>query len=172
MARQIPDVTSEEVDDISVIRYKNQNQTEDICNEAKNKLTSISSSSLRRVANRVVSEQSHEQVIQEEDVRREDNITKIRVEYPSPTNKSQIQVFPSLEHVSQIYMPYSPMSDPPTPPMRHQQQQPPSYMASVWSSAGSSLPSAPCITEMDNLCIRNDTVENFSISKKALTFVN
>jgi hypothetical protein len=41
---KIPDVSNEEVDDISAINYKNQEQTAKICTQAKKKLSRLSSS--------------------------------------------------------------------------------------------------------------------------------
>lgn len=47
MIDQVPDVSNEVVDDISMIRYTKQNETTKICHQASRKLTRLSSTKIK-----------------------------------------------------------------------------------------------------------------------------
>ena len=47
MVEQIPDVSNEEVDDITKIQYTKQEETIKICNQANKKLTRLSSTRIK-----------------------------------------------------------------------------------------------------------------------------
>ncbi|CAF0729709.1 unnamed protein product [Brachionus calyciflorus] len=157
---QIPDISNEEVDDINEITYKNKKLTEEICEEAKKKLTTLSSSSLLAKSSaahedtdgsiHIVCGEIKEEASQIKKDMRKTKIrtqTKTRISCPPKINRdenvSDKKIYPCLNQITEEEPPYVP------PPTYSDSE---TFYATIRSKSSSVLPSAPSLfsTESEN----------------------
>lgn len=163
LLNQIPDVSNEEVDDINEITYRNKRNTEEICEEAKKKLSTLSSSSLRVqnqefididgsihfVSGEVRSEEETMKTVKKE-IRKTKirTQTKTRISCPPKISQPEFEnkLYPCLNRINE--------EEPPRiPPPTYSDSE--NFYANIKSKSSSVLPSAPILVESQNMIQTN-----------------
>lgn len=171
MLEQIPDVSGEEVDDINDITYDNKKITEEICSEAKKKLSSLSSSSLR--SQNIVENQDgtihlfRGQIQEEPELKVKRGKTKNHTKNPSLRRKisdiknCQDRLFPALNRINEDELPKVP------PPTYSDSE---NFYATIKSKSSSVLPSAPYLN-VDTNNNRSLTHNNDCVRQKLTPYI-